>query len=101
MVMAARPQPRRTQGERSSEMRLRLLDAAVECLHRLGYVNTTPSQIARTAGVSRGAQLHHFPKKQELLISAVGHLFSRRIRDFRTAVEEMRGSGQRPSVLPL
>src|SRR5580700_1002942 len=48
---------RRTQQERSAAMRLRLLDAAVDCLHDLGYSRTTTIEVAARAGVSRGAQL--------------------------------------------
>jgi AcrR family transcriptional regulator len=31
--------------------------------------------VAERAGLSRGAQLYHFPRKEELLTSAVDHLF--------------------------
>ena len=40
---------------------------------------------ARRAGVSRGAQLHHFPTKAELVAAAVEHLLDRRIDEFRRA----------------
>ena len=33
--------PRRTQEQRSSEMRLRLLDATIDCLVEYGYAGTT------------------------------------------------------------
>ena len=68
---------RRTQEERSAETRTRLLDAAIECLLKLGYAGTTTTEIATRAKVSRGAQLHHYPTKQELLTAAVEHLFER------------------------
>lgn len=67
--------PRLTQEEKSAETRRRLLDAAINCLVERGYANTTTSEIADRAGLSRGAQLYHFPKKEELLTSAVEHLF--------------------------
>ncbi len=66
-------------------MRERLLDATVECLLELGYVRTTTVEIARRAGVSRGAQLHHFATKAELVVTAVEHLTQRRIAEFRRA----------------
>ena len=49
----------RLQEERSAETRGRLLDATVACLHEFGYAGTTTTEIARRAGVSRGAQVHH------------------------------------------
>jgi len=76
---------RRTQAERSASMRARLLDATIECLHDLGYARTSTPEIARRAGVSRGAQLHHFPTKAELVTSAVEHLFGRRHEEFLQA----------------
>jgi AcrR family transcriptional regulator len=66
--------PRLTQDEKTAETRRRLLDAAIACLVERGYANTTTSEIAERAGLSRGAQLYHFPKKEELLTSAVEHM---------------------------
>jgi AcrR family transcriptional regulator len=77
--------PRRTQEERSAATRARLLDATIDCLSDLGYARTTTTEIAERAGVSRGAQLHHFPTKAELVTTAVEHLFERRTEEFRKA----------------
>ena len=87
--MAAITKPRRTQEERTAAMRARLLDATIDCLHDLGYANTTTTEIATRAGVSRGAQLHHFPTKTELVITAVEHLFIRRRDEFRAAFAKL------------
>lgn len=65
--------------------RTALLDAALECLVEYGYTATSTVEVARRAGVSRGAQLHHFPTKAELLTAALDHLLSRRIDEFRKA----------------
>lgn len=67
-------------------MRGRLLDATVDCLYRLGYAKTTTTVVCARAGVSRGAQLHHFPTKASLVTTAVEHLFERRHEEFRRAV---------------
>ena len=77
--------PRRTQEERSATTRGRLLDATIDCLSDLGYARTTTTEIAERAGVSRGAQLHHFPTKAELVTTAVEHLFERRTEEFKKA----------------
>src|SRR6266404_1767040 len=66
---------RLTQDEKTAETRRRLLDSAILCLIDRGYANTTTSEVAERAGLSRGAQLYHFPRKEELLTSAVDHLF--------------------------
>ena len=73
------------QQERSRRTRAALLDAAIECLAELGYAETTVTEVAKRAGVSRGAQLHHFPTKAELLTAAVTHLFDRRMALYRKA----------------
>lgn len=75
---------RRTQEERSATTRAKLLDATIGCLIDLGYAATTTTVIAERAGVSRGAQLHHYPTKQDLVFAAVEHL-SRRIGDELTS----------------
>jgi AcrR family transcriptional regulator len=76
---------RRTQEERSAATRARLLDATVDCLLTRGYSGTTTTEIAQRAGVSRGAQLHHFPTKAQLVTRAVAWLFERRLDEFRAA----------------
>jgi len=82
--MASRAEDRRVQ-ERSLATRAALLDAAIECLVDRGYAATTTIETARRAGVSRGAQLHHFPTKARLLATAVEHLFDRRHSEFLEA----------------
>jgi AcrR family transcriptional regulator len=69
--------------ERGITTRAALLEAALECLVELGYGATSTTEVARRAGVSRGAQLHHFPTKAELLSAAVDSLFERRNAEFR------------------
>ncbi len=55
-------------------MRARLLEAAVECLIERGFSGTSTTLVSERAGVSRGAQLHHFPSKNDLVLAAVEHL---------------------------
>jgi AcrR family transcriptional regulator len=90
--MASRAEDRRVQEgadgraqKRGLATRAALLDAAIECLVDRGYAATTTIETARRAGVSRGAQLHHFPTKAELLATAVEHLFDRRRSEFLAA----------------
>lgn len=67
---------RRTQEQRSAETKQRVLTATLECLIEDGYVKTTTTDVATRAGVSRGAQTHHFPNKLDLMVAAADHLFS-------------------------
>lgn len=68
---------RRTQAERTEETRRRLLDAAVDVLASKGYAGFRTADVAAIAGVSRGAQTHHFPSKDELVMAVVEHVFQR------------------------
>jgi len=77
---------RRTQEQRSAEMRVRLLDATIECLVEYGYAGTTTPRVAEKAGVTRGAQVHHFPSKTDLVIAAIRHLAAKRAE---AAIREM------------
>jgi AcrR family transcriptional regulator len=67
-----------TQQERSRATQQRLLDATVDCLIEYGWARTTTTLIADRAGVSRGAQLHHYPTKTALVLAAIAHLSQRR-----------------------
>jgi AcrR family transcriptional regulator len=66
-------------------MRSRLLEATIDCLYEVGYSRTTTIEVAARAGVSRGAQLHHFPTKKRLVTVAVKHLLETRLEEFRAA----------------
>ena len=74
------------QAQRSAATRSRLLDAAVACLSELGYAGTSTQEVGRRAGVSRGAQLHHYPTKDHLLAAAVEHTMNQRLEQFRQAM---------------
>ncbi|HZC47359.1 MAG TPA: TetR/AcrR family transcriptional regulator [Candidatus Acidoferrum sp.] len=89
---------RLTQDEKTAETRRRLLDAAIVCLVERGYANTTTSEIAERAGLSRGAQLYHFPKKEELLTSAVEHLFSLMFGEMKEKVGRLTSENDRRAV---
>jgi AcrR family transcriptional regulator len=62
------------QEERTRAMRARLLEATVDCLVERGFSGTSTTLVSERAGVSRGAQLHHFPTKNDLVVAAVEHL---------------------------
>ncbi|MDT0310660.1 TetR/AcrR family transcriptional regulator [Streptomyces sp. DSM 44917] len=76
---------RRTQDERRSRTRALLLDATVACLVELGWTGTSTTEVARRAGVSRGAQQHHYPTKMALVAAALEHLIEAQRRSFEDA----------------
>jgi AcrR family transcriptional regulator len=74
---------RAPQQERSRATQQRLLEATVECLVEHGWSGATTTVIAERAGVSRGAQLHHYPTRAALVLAAVEHLAERRATEIR------------------
>ncbi len=77
------------QEERTRLMRARLLEATVECLVESGFSRTSTTLVSERAGVSRGAQLHHFPTKNDLVVAAVEHLTDVRGADLAAAAERL------------
>jgi AcrR family transcriptional regulator len=74
------------QSERSRAMRQRLLEATVDCLVEHGWSGTSTTLVSQRAGVSRGAQLHHYPTKNDLVLAAIEHLSLTREDEMRTRV---------------
>jgi AcrR family transcriptional regulator len=68
-----------TQAERTAKTTERLLEATVASLIERGYRGTSTPEVCRRAGLSRGAQLHHYPTKEALVAAAVEHLLSMRM----------------------
>ena len=87
---------REPQQERSRATQQRLLEATVECLVEHGWSGATTTVIAERAGVSRGAQLHHYPTRAALVLAAVTHLADLRARELRAEAVNLTGDpGQR------
>lgn len=59
-------------------MRKKLLDATIESLAEVGYFQTSTIAVTERAGVSRGAMLHHFPTKADLIMAASEHIMELR-----------------------
>lgn len=91
MAEPGSPVEKTWQQTKSEQTRQAILSAAIDCFHEFGYANTTTDNIARAAGVSRGAMLHHFPTRFDLIRAAVQHLSSRwlaRYADVETRVNQ-------------
>lgn len=102
--MATDPKPRRparrTQAERTAAMRGRILEAAVTCLYRQGYGATTTVSVATTAKVSRGAMLHHFPSKADLMLATLAHVLALNADSFLAASNAIPDPWERYAALP-
>jgi AcrR family transcriptional regulator len=81
--MSRRP----TQQERSASTQRAVLDATLDCLRRHGFANTTLQRIEKSAGMTRGALLYHFPTKQALFAAALVHFYRLRIERLETLVK--------------
>lgn len=75
---------RQTQEERSRETQRKLMSAVVECLVEYGWSGTTTALVSQRAGVSRGAQLHHFASRGELVAAAVEYVGAEGVRELRS-----------------
>ena len=64
--------------ERSANTRLKLVEATIQCLYELGYHQTSTVVVTKRAKVSRGAMLHHFPSKADLMMAAMDHIRAKR-----------------------
>jgi len=83
-------------------MRARLLEATVELLVDKGYAGTSTTLVSERAGVSRGAQLHHFPTKQDLVVAAVQHVTEVRGSELAAAAANLpRGNRRTRAVLQV
>jgi AcrR family transcriptional regulator len=80
---------RRTQAERSSQTRERILVSTMQCLNELGYSKTTTKAIEQRAGVTRGAVMHHYRSKADLLVAAVDYMGELWQRHLITSLTEM------------
>lgn len=76
-------------------MRARLLDATVDCLVERGFSGTSTTLVSERAGVSRGAQLHHFPTKNDLVVAAVKHLTAVRGAELAAAAQRLPSGSRR------
>jgi AcrR family transcriptional regulator len=80
---------RRSQSERRAETQGRLLDATIESLIEVGYSGTTIRHVTELAGVSQGAQSHHFPHRVDLVASAFEQLAERRESRYTDRAREL------------
>lgn len=79
----------RTQEERTSATRARLIEATLDLLLSKGYAAATTADIAARAGLTRGALAHHFESKNELVVEAVEHLLKTTKHEIRVYASQV------------
>jgi AcrR family transcriptional regulator len=90
--------PRRSNQERSATTRAAILNATIEQLGRHGYARTTTVEVAQRAGVSRGALVHHFPTRSDLVLSALEYLCDRRLQGLEAGIAALGTTDDRRSA---
>jgi len=84
----ARSGTRGPHAERTAAMRQKLIEAAIQCLGKFGYGRTTLQRITDEADVSRGAFLHHFPTRANLMVAVAEYAAKAQTRYVRQGLPE-------------
>lgn len=79
---------RRTQAERTEEMRARLAEAAFGVVASRGLSAFRTAAVAEAAEVSQGALLHHFPTKDDITLAAIEFALARAEQASRTRLSQ-------------
>ena len=77
------------QARKSAATRDQIVGAAIRCIVESSYSKTTMMRISERAGLSRGATLHHFPSKMDIIRAVVAFLHEKRIQAFRRSIKEI------------
>jgi AcrR family transcriptional regulator len=85
--------PRRTQAERRETTRKQLLDAAAKLIRQKGFGGLRTIEVAKVAGLSRGALLHHFPSKHALVVAVLTYVNEFTFTQSTRRAQEARSSG--------
>jgi AcrR family transcriptional regulator len=98
-MSSSSPATRVPQADRTRAMRARLLEATVDLLVERGFAGTSTTLVSERAGVSRGAQLHHFPTKNDLVVAAVEHITELRGAELAEAVQNLPAGRKRTQAV--
>ena len=79
----------RTQEERTSATRARLMEATLALLLSKGYSAATMVDISAHAGLTRGALSHHYESKDELVVEAFRHFLEATTDEIRTCASQV------------
>ena len=80
--------------QRSIETQQTIIAATLEAIDELGYHRASTTEIVKRAGMSRGAMLHHFPTKVELLSAAFKQLHDEVAADVARLIAQAQADGR-------
>ena len=81
--------PDRQAQARSIATRERLIATTLDTIHQLGLKRASTPEFARRAGVSRGALLHHFPTREDIVIAAMEALLEEATDEIRRVAADV------------
>ena len=76
-------------GRRDTDVRSRVIDAAIETLKAAGYAGASARAIAARGGFSQGVVFYHFGSIRDLLLAALDETSARRMDAYREAMAEV------------
>lgn len=79
----------RQQQMRSIMTRERLIQSTLDEIFEVGYHAATTQEIAARANVSRGALLHHFPARADIVLAAMEELLEDGTRQIRAVADDV------------
>jgi AcrR family transcriptional regulator len=103
-AVRVRPAKRRIRGphaKRSAATRRSVLEAAIASLFEHGYGATSTVTVAERAGVSRGAMMHQFPSKADLMTFVVEAVAEEDFELYRTLLADVTAPRERVMAYPL
>ncbi|GGO51041.1 transcriptional regulator, TetR family [Roseovarius pacificus] len=74
---------KREKQARSIATREKLIETTLDVIYDVGYNRASTPEFSERAGVSRGALLHHFPTRADIIVAAMEKLLSDGTRDIR------------------
>jgi len=84
-----------------TDLRRRILAAAVDLFADHGYDATSVSQVITRAGVAKGGFYHHFASKDELLYAVYGELIARQLEGMERILAAGKSPGETLRLLIL
>ena len=74
---------------KSSQTRVAILEAAIDCLVEHGYAGLSLETIVKRAALSRGSLVYHFGNKQELVGAVIDYAFYRRMEVYTARIRSL------------
>lgn len=82
-----------------AQTRSAIIDATIHCLVESGYARTNPVRVAELANLTRGAVLHHFDNRHDLIRATIIELHDRRLKAL--ARLDKRGRSQAGEIMRI